>query len=238
MSANLADFAPWPAMSGIVGIVYCDTAADLPAVNAFSQGNLVQGSKAKDIDTGDEYMMNSSGTWIKQPAPNTTQLSLTDYYTSAEVDAAINTALSSYAQKSDVIPEAEKRGTLIISTVADKFDILSITTPGKYYTTTASGTYTLVNSPLEAYGINKDTGACVIGGQSVSSFNATAEILVEEVGASSLGALQYTVRYAYNSASTGAGPTAGRNLARTKYWTLIKDAYSVTQWVEHEGTAI
>lgn len=102
MSANLADFAPWPAMSGIVGIVYCDTAADLPAVNAFSQGNLVQGSKAKDIDTGDEYMMNSSGTWIKQPAPNTTQLSLTDYYTSAEVDAAIAAALASYTNSSDM----------------------------------------------------------------------------------------------------------------------------------------
>lgn len=237
MSANLADFAPWPAMSGIVGIVYCDTAADLPAVNAFSQGNLVQGSKAKDIDTGDEYMMNSSGTWIKQPAPNTTQLSLTDYYTSSEVDAAINTALASYAQKSDIIPESEKRGTLITSTVVDKFDLLSITTAGRYFTNTASGTYSLENSPLESYGINKDTGACIINGVSVT-FNATAEIVVEEVGAPSLGALQYTIRYAYNSASTGAGPTAGRNLSRTKYWTLVKDAYSVTQWIEHEGTAL
>ena len=96
MSANLADFAPWPAMNGIVGIVYCDTAADLPAVSAFSQGDLVQGSKAKDIDTGDEYMMNSGGTWIKQPSPTTTQLDLSGYYTSVQTDSAISSALSDY----------------------------------------------------------------------------------------------------------------------------------------------
>ena len=140
MSANLADFAPWPAMSGIVGIVYCDTAADLPAVNAFSQGNLVQGSKAKDIDTGDEYMMNSSGTWIKQPAPNTTQLSLTDYYTSAEVDAAIAAALASYTNTSDMTTAINtaimstqyiNRGTEITALGADLNDL---ETCGKYFT--------------------------------------------------------------------------------------------------------
>ena len=106
-----------------------DTSADLPAQNALSPYTIVCPSTARTVD-GERYMMNSAGTWILQPEGVT--LDLTGYYTSAEVDAAILAALTSYAQKSDVIPEAEKRGTLIISTVADKFDILSITTPGRY----------------------------------------------------------------------------------------------------------
>lgn len=221
----------------IIGFVICDTQSDLPAQNHFSGYSLFMGSVAEVVEDGTKWKMNSSGTWKQQPADASVALDLTGYYTSAEVDAAIAAALSSYAQKSDVIPEAEKRGTLITSTVADKFDILSITKAGRYFTNTASGTFSLVNSPLESYGIDKDTGACTINGVSVT-FNATSEIVVEEVGAPSLGALQFTIRYAYNSASTGAGPTAGRNLARSKFWTLIKDAYSVTQWIEHEGTAL
>lgn len=238
MSAKIINFVSWPDENGIIAQCCCDTAAELPAVNAFSTyGTLVATSTCRVINESATYQLNTAGVWKKKTDATSVALDLSGYYTSAEVDSAISAALATYALKSEVIPEAGKRGTLIVSTVADKFDILSITTTGRYFTNTASGTYSLVNSPLESYGINKDTGACTINGVSVT-FNATAEIIVEEIGAPALGALQYTMRFAYNSSSTSAGPTAGRNLARSKYWTLIKDAYSVTQWIEHTGTAL
>lgn len=51
--------------------LFMDTSADLPTdVYQFSEGTakykISQGSLAYDISTGDMYMMNSSGSWIKQ----------------------------------------------------------------------------------------------------------------------------------------------------------------------------
>ena len=80
-----------------IGVIICDTVSDLPAVNAFSGISLYMGSVADIIQTGDRYKLNSSGTWIKQPAPTTTQLDLSGYYTDAETDAAISAALASYS---------------------------------------------------------------------------------------------------------------------------------------------
>lgn len=43
--------------------IFCDTASDLPAVDAPNGGELDMGSIAYDIATGDMYVMNSSHEW-------------------------------------------------------------------------------------------------------------------------------------------------------------------------------
>ncbi len=50
----------------VLAEVEMDTAADLPAVNAFDGRTLAKGSIAHDIATGDFYSLNSSGTWVNQ----------------------------------------------------------------------------------------------------------------------------------------------------------------------------
>lgn len=95
MSAYLADYALWTNQGGIVGKVYCDTAADLPATTAFSDfGTLTVSTKAYVISTGQVYMLNGSGSWVLQPSENNIQLDLTGYYTSAQTDSAISAGVT------------------------------------------------------------------------------------------------------------------------------------------------
>jgi hypothetical protein len=44
----------------------CDTSSDIPAYNAVPGRELVMGSIAWDISTGDFYGLDSSGEWVKQ----------------------------------------------------------------------------------------------------------------------------------------------------------------------------
>lgn len=89
MSAILIDAEPvgtyTSGRQNCVGIVYCDTQADLPAPDDFTC-HLMLGSRAEVMD-GTVWRMKSDGTWEQQPAPNTTQLDLSGYYTTAQVDA-------------------------------------------------------------------------------------------------------------------------------------------------------
>lgn len=89
MSAILIDAEPVGTYSSgrqnCVGLVYCDTQADLPGADDFTC-HLMLGTKAEVMD-GTRWRMKSDGTWEQQPAPNTTQLDLSGYYTTAQVDA-------------------------------------------------------------------------------------------------------------------------------------------------------
>lgn len=49
--------------NNIRAVILCDTAADLPAINAFADFTLMQGSKAHVIDDDENKMLDSSGTW-------------------------------------------------------------------------------------------------------------------------------------------------------------------------------
>ena len=44
--------------------MFCDTASDLPAVDAIQNCILDMGSIAYDIAAGDVYVLNSNGEWI------------------------------------------------------------------------------------------------------------------------------------------------------------------------------
>jgi len=59
----------------------CDTAADLPAADGISGRELLMGSIAWDISTGDFYALNSEGKWYKQDGSGA--------YTPAESNASL-----------------------------------------------------------------------------------------------------------------------------------------------------
>lgn len=65
--------------------IEADTAADLPAADQSATAGfiIVRGSDAKDVATGDQYIMDSTGTWKLQPAG--VQLDLTGYATTQDL---------------------------------------------------------------------------------------------------------------------------------------------------------
>ena len=122
----------------VIGQVVCDTVADLPTYDAFQTDGVTlrMGSRAEVIADGSIYKMDSTGTWVQQPSPTTTQLDLSGYYTSAQVDSL----LSSYSNTSDMNTAINtaimstqyiNRGTELSSSGEDLNDI---TTPGRYFT--------------------------------------------------------------------------------------------------------
>ena len=72
--------------------------------------------------------MNSSGTWVLQPSPMTTQLDLSGYYTSAETDTEISTALASYTDTAGMTAAIDAanyflRGSQITATSDSHYDV-------------------------------------------------------------------------------------------------------------------
>lgn len=68
MAANILQITYARAKADLTGNlvraeILCDTAADLPAVNAFSGYELLQGSKSHVIDDNNDYMLDSGGSW-------------------------------------------------------------------------------------------------------------------------------------------------------------------------------
>lgn len=58
--------------------LYVDTAADLAGLAFFDGIKLLPGSSAQDIATGDLYILNGSGSWIKQPSSDI-NINIPDY---------------------------------------------------------------------------------------------------------------------------------------------------------------
>lgn len=138
----------------VIGHVICDDVSDLPAATDFSGVTLKMDSIADIIANGDRYKMNSSGTWVLQPSPMTTQLDLSGYYTSAETDTAISTALSDYTDTTGMTAAIAAanyflRGSQITSPADSPFDVFSITTAGSWYYGASAAT-TMVNLPPSA----------------------------------------------------------------------------------------
>lgn len=118
----------------VVANIDCDTAADLPAVNAFTGLTLLMGSRAHDIDQNAWYEMQSGGTWVLQDAG-------TAAYTKSEVDALIANATA------QILPIAYGLGTQIPNN--SNFD--TYTTEGVYFVGSNSAAATMANIPA-AYG--------------------------------------------------------------------------------------
>lgn len=65
--------------------LYADTSADLNGLTHYDSIRLLQGSDTLDIATGDHYIMQSSGAWIRQPAAN----AFSNVYTKSEIDSIL-----------------------------------------------------------------------------------------------------------------------------------------------------
>lgn len=90
MSCKMINYVEWPAESGIIAQLCCDTSAELPNVNDFSTfGTLVATSTCRAIDESVTYQLNTHGVWKKKTDATSVALDLTDYYTQAEIDALI-----------------------------------------------------------------------------------------------------------------------------------------------------
>lgn len=105
--------------------ILCDTAADLPAYNAYTGYELLMGSIADDLSTGDVYKMDSSGSWIRQPVAQS------DTYTTTQIDNLL----------SDKIPYS------MPGSIPATDDLNDYITPGTYYM--AAGT---ANAPTSSGG--------------------------------------------------------------------------------------
>ena len=78
--------------------IECDTASDLPTATAQGRFTIVYGSDAKALDTGDKYILDSTGTWRLQPSLQS-QIVFPDMYSKTETDAL----LSAKADKTDIV---------------------------------------------------------------------------------------------------------------------------------------
>ena len=150
MSAKIINFVSWPDENGIIAQCCCDTAAELPAVNAFATyGTLAATSTCRVINESATYQLNTAGVWKKKTDETSVALDLSGYYTSAEVDSAISAALASYTTTNDMNTAIN---TAIMSTQyinrgtepANGTDILELS-PGRYFK--SSDAQTLVNIP-------------------------------------------------------------------------------------------
>ena len=121
-----------------------DTAADLPANTTALMWLL--GSHAKAVDTGKEYWINSTGTWIEQPSNN----AFDNVYTKAETDAIISPMQSDIdTQESSLSNLIDMGGKNILKLT----DTATTTKQGVTLTYNGDGTYTIDS------GGNPSTGA-------------------------------------------------------------------------------
>lgn len=124
----------------IRAVIDCDSASDLPAVNAFAPKQLLIGSRAHDIDQNAWYEMQSSGTWVLQDAG-------TAAYTKAEVDSLIAAAVSQAVSDASalIIPAAYGLGTQI----PNSSDFDNYNAAGVFYVGSNASAATMTNIPAQ-----------------------------------------------------------------------------------------
>ena len=131
---------------GGIGVCYADKETDIGSRTAFTGKVLLGGSTCHAIAEGSDWMLDSSGVWHKQPDPHTTQLDISGYYTSAETDTAIASAISTAQTTFD--SRYLRIGTG--SAITDGTDLNSLTTLGKFRNANANNGCR--NMPLEIAG--------------------------------------------------------------------------------------
>lgn len=142
--------------------LFADTAADLSDLTHFDSILILAGSRATDIATGDKYLINSSGVWIRQPSSGGGG---GDTYTRAEIDQFL-------ADKQDLLTWASETsnggtGAMLSGSIwssiwtqilglntypnlADGDDLNNFTTPGIYRCTNSSTAAGILNMPSPA----------------------------------------------------------------------------------------
>lgn len=135
--------------------IEADTQASLPAADQSGTAGftIVRGSDAKDVATGDKYIMNSAGTWVQQPSG--VQLDLSGYATTQYVDTGLaakvdNTTYTAGQSAQDTVIGTKISASDVFglgTALATGLDLNSITTIGVYYAPSTTIAQSLLNCP-------------------------------------------------------------------------------------------
>lgn len=99
--------------TGVIAECYADTESDIGTRTDFSGFTLLASSTCHVIDDGSDWMLDTAGTWHKQPDQHTTQLDLSGYYTKSEVDAAVAAASIAALGSGSELPANSDLDTLL-----------------------------------------------------------------------------------------------------------------------------
>lgn len=114
--------------------IQCDTAADLPAADQTGTVGytIVRGSKALDLTTGDRYIMDSSGSWVKQPSEY--QLNLAGYATQSWVSGELAGYVPSTTYNTDQAAQESEIGVIANAGAKNLLRFDGVGTSGDVYT--------------------------------------------------------------------------------------------------------
>lgn len=137
--------------------IEADTAADLPAADQSATAGfiIVRGSDAKDVATGNKYIMDSTGTWKLQPAG--VQLDLTGYATTQDLTDGLATKVDTTTYTAG---QAEQD-----TVIADKWGYTrqTIGGTGDFNAVVSSGYYRYNGAPANApTGANGEFGVLMV----------------------------------------------------------------------------
>lgn len=119
--------------------LFADTAAELTGLTHFDNIKILSGSKAKDISTGDNYLINSAGVWVLQPSDN----AFVNVYTKSEIDGIVYDLNSDIAAAENDIAELHSGLSYVINTGGKnrlQNSATSRTVNGVTFTVNADGT--------------------------------------------------------------------------------------------------
>lgn len=118
--------------------IEADNQTSLPAADQTATAGfiIVRGSVAKDVSTGDEYIMNSSGTWIQQPSG--VQLDLSGYATTQDLTDGLAAKVDTTAYEAG---QAEQETEIGVVAAAGAKNILKHNNAAGYTLTTHGRTF-------------------------------------------------------------------------------------------------
>lgn len=183
----------------VLGTLYCDTIADLPAPNAFNHYVLSMGFRAVVINDNSVHRLNSQGQWVQIVAGNSS-------YTRAEIDAIVNGINSDILSAQTQIDYAINTGAKnIIQNTADN----SRTVAGVEWTKNADDTVT-------ANGTTSGVSALrIVGVQGSSTYASAAPIPRGRYIISPSGFVDTAYRFAIGIFANGQSARTTQNIYNT-----------------------
>jgi hypothetical protein len=225
--------------------IEADTQASLPPADQTATAGfiIVRGSDAKDISTGDKYIMDSSGSWMKQPSG--VQLDLSGYATTQELtDGLASKVETSTYTAGQAAQDTVIAGKVSISTYnvgqAEQNAAIDVLANGGaknlLRNTIAQGSTEIrtVQFTVNADGSVDIAAGTVMGGNADLSINASVSGLVEgasyiltgcPVGGSSTG---YRLNVSGVGADTGSGLKFVYEGTPINVYIRISNGYTIT----------
>ena len=171
--------------------LYVDTAADLAGLAFFDGIKLLPGSSAKDIATGDKYLLNGSGSWIKQPNSN----EFANVYTKSEIDTMVSDIndditdlqdqeTDTLAAVSELINDGGKNAAATNNGSGTRYIRMSLDIPaGDYVLSIAELTSTDTDASVCRIAVANAADSAIYSGGSTRGTDKTIEFTISEPAA-------------------------------------------------------